>query len=517
MGSPEWGRDPRFATKPDRVANWDALHALMCGWSRQFDKQQIADMAQAGARAELSAARGRRAARLGAARASRVLARGRDRRPHGEGAGAAVRDHLTRIDPLPNPPPHAGEGVRAAAGRARSERFAPLPLSGIRVLDFSWVIAGPTATRYLAAMGAEIIKVEAPGRGDPGRASELHTVLGQGKRGIVLDLKKPEAIDVARRLAARCDVLVENFATGVMDRLGLGADALREVNPGLIYVSASGLGRTGPEARAVAYGTLLQCYSRVCRAQPPSRDSAARRHGVARSDVRADARLCHRRRAVAARAVRRGARGSISRCSKRCCGRWPSRCCRRSSATDRDPVGNRSEHHAPHGVYRCAGDDDWIAHRRDRRGKLAGALRVGAGAGPARRARPRPSATSGKREIDAALAAWARPLSGGRGRRRIDPGRRPGRRARRLARPGRQPASARARLLGEARQRRAARSAVARELRAGRRAGARSRRRYRRGAARNRKPLPGGHSGIASIGRIWLVAAVASAPGTTYD
>ncbi len=138
---------------------------------------------------------------------------------------------------------------------------APPPLSGVRVLDFSWVIAGPTATRYLAAMGAEVIKVEAPGRGDPGRASELHTVLGQGKRGVVLDLKKPEAIDAARRLAASCDVLVENFATGVMDRLGLGADALREVNPELIYVSASGLGRTGPEARAVAYGTLLQCYS----------------------------------------------------------------------------------------------------------------------------------------------------------------------------------------------------------------------------------------------------------------
>src|SRR5215213_7026034 len=110
-------------------------------------------------------------------------------------------------------------------------------------------------------MGAEIIKVEAPGRGDPGRASELHTVLGQAKRGIVLDLKKPEAIAVARRLAATSDVLVENFATGVMDRLGLGPDALREANPNLIYVSASGLGRSGPEARAVAYGTLLQCYA----------------------------------------------------------------------------------------------------------------------------------------------------------------------------------------------------------------------------------------------------------------
>ena len=93
-----------------------------------------------------------------------------------------------------------------------------LPLHGVRVLDFSWVIAGPTTTRYLAAMGAEVIKVEAPGRGDHGRATELHTVLGQAKRGIALDLKKSEAVAVARALAAKSDVLVENFATGVMDR-----------------------------------------------------------------------------------------------------------------------------------------------------------------------------------------------------------------------------------------------------------------------------------------------------------
>ena len=100
-------------------------------------------------------------------------------------------------------------------------------------------------------MGAEVIKVEAPGRGDPGRASGLHTVLGQAKQAIVLDLKQPKAVEIARALASRSDVLVENFATGVMDRLGLGAEALRTVNPNLIYVSASGLGRTGPESHAV--------------------------------------------------------------------------------------------------------------------------------------------------------------------------------------------------------------------------------------------------------------------------
>src|SRR3546814_6927590 len=83
------------------------------------------------------------------------------------------------------------------------------------------------------------------------RASGLHGVLGQAKRGIVLDLKKPEAVALARALAAKSDVLIENYATGVMDRLGLGAEAVRAASPDLIYVSASGFGRTGPQARAV--------------------------------------------------------------------------------------------------------------------------------------------------------------------------------------------------------------------------------------------------------------------------
>src|SRR4051812_11082289 len=281
MGSPEWGRDPRFVTKPDRVANWDALYALMCDWSRQFGKQQIADMAQEArvpsfplreAAEQLASAQlaHRGFWREVAITGHRVKAPGppfgvsftseTHSLPPGERDG--VRGQNPELLPIPtSPSQRSAPGPSLSPLKGGEVNSSPLPLSGIRVLDFSWVIAGPTATRYLAAMGAEIIKIEAPGRGDPGRASELHTVLGQGKRGIVLDLKKPEAIDIARRLAARVDVLVENFATGVMDRLGLGADALREVNPGLIYVSASGLGRTGPEARAVAYGTLLQCYA----------------------------------------------------------------------------------------------------------------------------------------------------------------------------------------------------------------------------------------------------------------
>src|SRR5690348_14360949 len=210
MGSPDWGSDPRFATKADRVSNWDALHALMSAWSRQHDKQWIADAAQA------------------AHVPSFPL------REPGEQLSSPQLDHRKfyrrlAIAGRTAEAPGSPFGLQIAdTGRreTRCHASGPLPLAGVRVLDFSWVIAGPTTTRYLAAMGAEVIKIEAPGRGDPGRASEPHTVLGQAKRGIVLDLKQSEAVVVARALAAKSDVLIENFATGVMERLGLGADAL---------------------------------------------------------------------------------------------------------------------------------------------------------------------------------------------------------------------------------------------------------------------------------------------------
>jgi crotonobetainyl-CoA:carnitine CoA-transferase CaiB-like acyl-CoA transferase len=235
-----------------------------------------------------------------------------------------------------------------------------MPLAGIRVLDFSWVIAGPTATRYLAAMGAEIIKVEAPGRGDPGRGSELHTVLGQAKRGIVLDLKKPEAIQVARALAAKSDVLVENFATGVMDRLGLGAEALQAVNPSLSYVSASGLGHTGPEARAVAYGTLLQCYAGF--AALNRHPGVPPRVGLAWLDPMCGlmlafitaAALWHRRRT-----------GGVARIDfsmlEAMLWTMAEPLLAQQLGSPPQPVGNRSERYAPHGAYRCAGEDDWVS------------------------------------------------------------------------------------------------------------------------------------------------------------
>ena len=280
-----------------------------------------------------------------------------------------------------------------------------MPLSGIRVLDFSWVIAGPTTTRYLAAMGAEVIKIEAPGRGDPGRASELHTVLGQAKRSVVLNLKKPEAVAVARQLATKSDVLIENFATGVMERLGLGAEALRTLNPDLMYVSASGLGRTGPEAHAVAYGTLLQCYAGF--AGLNRHPGVAPRIGFAWLDPMCGLMLAF---IVSAGLWHRRQTGGVARVDFSMIEAMLWTMAEPLQATQLgappEPQGNRSDRYVPHGVYRCAGEDDWvsIAVTTDdewrRLCAIIPALSSMAGIGFRERAKQRTA-------IDQALAAWS--------------------------------------------------------------------------------------------------------------
>src|SRR2546428_6068795 len=141
------------------------------------------------------------------------------------------------------------------------------PLAGIRVADFTWVWAGPFCTLQLAHLGAEVIRVETATRAcvtrllppfadfEPGpNRSGYFNQYNQGKKSIALDLKRPEAIEAAKRLCAASDVVVENFAAGVMERMGLGWEVLRQLRADLIMIALSGYGATGPDSDKVSYG-----------------------------------------------------------------------------------------------------------------------------------------------------------------------------------------------------------------------------------------------------------------------
>jgi len=146
------------------------------------------------------------------------------------------------------------------------------PLAGVRILDFSRVLAGPFATQILAELGAEVTKIERPRTGDESRSFEPQLphgesayffALNRAKRSITVNLKAPRGQDIARRLVAKADVVVENFLPGEMAKYGLDYAALSAINQRLIYVSNTGFGQTGPYRDRNGYDTVFQALSGV--------------------------------------------------------------------------------------------------------------------------------------------------------------------------------------------------------------------------------------------------------------
>ncbi len=147
------------------------------------------------------------------------------------------------------------------------------PLAGLRVLDFSHAAAAPFATMFLGDMGAEVIKIEKPKGGDGARTmglpmpmlgpkdSEYYVALNRNKKGIIVDLAKPEGADLARKLAAQSDIVMENFRPDVMPRLGLGFDDLKKLRKGMIYCSISAFGPSGPWSERPANDIIMQSVS----------------------------------------------------------------------------------------------------------------------------------------------------------------------------------------------------------------------------------------------------------------
>ena len=249
------------------------------------------------------------------------------------------------------------------------------PLDGIRVADFCWAWAGPYGALQLAHLGADVIRIESAKRLCPSRLippwpdnesgvnrAGYFNQYNQGKRSLALDLKAPEAIDIAKTLVSKSDIVMNNFASGVMEKLGVGYDVLRRIKPDIIMVSLPGYGTSGPEKDFVSYGPPQVAQSGLSALTgyvggPPM--MAGFSYGDPNGGVHATfavmAALLHREKT---------GQGQYIDLSQ-----WEAAIMLLPEAlmdysmngTQPERMGNRDPHMAPHGVFRSKGDDRWVS------------------------------------------------------------------------------------------------------------------------------------------------------------
>ena len=305
----------------------------------------------------------------------------------------------------------------------------PGPLNGLRVLDFGWVLAGAVPGMILSDMGAEVIKVETRQRmdymrlgrpivgddPDPEQNPMFHNV-NRGKRSVTLNTTRPEAVALARRVAAECDVVIENFSPGVMGRLGLGYETLSRDHPGLVMASITSNGQTGPlrdlRAYAPSIGALSGLDSTV--GYEPAEGEGGRPLGL----KHAYADLCGALHAVFAIVSALHERGRTGR------GRYIDVSMLRATVSTMgaglmeyeltgrvpQPKGNYDPVMAPYGNYPCHGDDQWVSIAVRTEEEWRGL--VEAMGHPSWTADPefgsRYARLNHRRELDARLSEWTR-------------------------------------------------------------------------------------------------------------
>lgn len=443
LGRDDLLAEPRFARNADRVRYADEIDAALLPWFMRHTKAQIEGMCQD---QRIPVAMVADCADLAAS--AHLAARGFWTQAEHPAAGK-----LTYPGPafrLPRSPWQPGKPAPCVAERnefswsgARqrySGEFRPAsvtdgrPLAGMRILDLTSAWAGPLCTRVLAHLGAEVIKIEGPDRPDisrgqirpkgftdrypdgeygarPWNRNAYFNNLNQGKRGCVLDLAHPEGLALVKRLVPLCDAVVENYSARVMGKLGLGYEALKQLNANIILLSMPGFGLTGPQRDWVAWGSTVEANAGMCNlvGYPGGRPLST---GIQISDpVNGLAGVSALMTALAHRdSAGEGQHVELSH-QEVCIGLlgeatmdffMNGRC--------GAPTGNRHSVWAPQGCYPCAGDDRWLAlsvlddrqwhalceivERHDWAADIALASAAG------RRAR--------HDELDAGIAAWAR-------------------------------------------------------------------------------------------------------------
>ncbi len=390
MGNPEWGTREIFRNAAQRTKNQEVLKPYLNEWIKGW---RVADLFRAGQERRICFAPVLSMAQLAAQ--EQLRARNFFVPVTHPRAGT-----LTHLGPpyqlhepwwrMRRPAPLLGEhnqevlGAVSALNRPQTQSsvLSPqssqscLPLEGVRVADFSWVWAGPFCTVHLAYLGAEVIKIESQARLDltrrlpigpadmkPGvNRCALFNQWAQGKKSLLLNFTKPEGIALAKELIRKSDVVVENFATGVMDQLGLGYEELKKIKPDIIMASISGYGHTGPQRHYMAYGPAIAPLTGLSSLTgyaggPPQEVGIS--YGDPNAGINAAVAICA---ALAAR--QRTGQGQYIDVSL-----WEAVAALVPegwmdyvmNGTQPPRRGNRDPWMSPHNCFRCAGEDEWVS------------------------------------------------------------------------------------------------------------------------------------------------------------
>jgi crotonobetainyl-CoA:carnitine CoA-transferase CaiB-like acyl-CoA transferase len=313
--------------------------------------------------------------------------------------------------------------------RARGRRPRPgaasggRALDGVRVLDLTWVLAGPYATKLLGEHGAEIVKIESRHRQDPTRfapSMRLRPGAGpddsgyflnfnRGKRSVALNLRTPDGQALLRELVPHCDVVVENFSPGVLARWGMDQESLRALNPDVILVSMAGVGQTGPWRDAVTFADTLAAMSGLS-SETAERGAAPQGLTFGLGDmVAANAAVVATLELLA---QGRGGHVDLSQLEAMAATMGPAvvETALGDPVPDSRTAGqpNRSPTAVPHGVYPAAGEDRWVAVAAQDDARWRALVDLGAGTAAVSRDADLATRRAHEDEIDAALAAWTR-------------------------------------------------------------------------------------------------------------
>jgi crotonobetainyl-CoA:carnitine CoA-transferase CaiB-like acyl-CoA transferase len=394
MGNPEWASWEIFQDQVNRSKNYDVLRMYLEEWTQTWNVEDLWRTGQA--------------RRICCAPVFTMAQMARQEQLHARNFFVDVAHpragKLTHLGPpyrleepwwqIRRPAPLPGEhnqevfstlpSVRHATCNAQSSALstqrsalsARLPLEGVRVADFTWVWAGPYCTMHLAHLGAEVIKIESQGRVDVTRRlplypkgmkggvnrSGLFNQWSLGKKSVLLNFDKPEALALAKELIKKCDVVVDNFATGVMERLGLSYEELKKIKPDLIVASITGYGHTGPQKDYMGYGPAMAPLSGMSAMTgyaggPPEEIGLSL--GDPNGGITAAVAIC-----AALVARKRTGKGQCIDVSM-----WEAMTALvpegwmeyAMNGVELPRDGNHDRWMAPHNCFRCAGEDEWVS------------------------------------------------------------------------------------------------------------------------------------------------------------